>query len=119
METKSINQEDVQGMFFCWTQVSRRMQKSMSEREKELVDWLLESMVHRVIANDNEDAVDDLIRKALAQCDFAEPHVHDFYFDAPGELSSGCIRIWRRGDPKAVINIPIIDWRGQLQPRKA
>ena len=109
-----MNIEDVQGMFFCWTQVSRRMQKTMSEREKELVDWLLENVVHRVMAQGNERGFEDLIQKALAQCDFAEPNRHHFDFDAPAELTSGSVRIWRQGDTKACINIPIIDWRGTV-----
>ena len=113
MKTNEVNNENVQGMFLCWLQVSNRIQKNMTDAERDLVCWLLNNAVHRV--TDAEDIfIEARINGAVERADFGTPFSHKVYFHAPDELTSGFIRIERSGDPKACINIPVIDWRGEF-----
>ena len=115
METNVTNNENVQGMFFCWTQVSRRMQKTMSEAEYELLTWMLDNLVH-CVTTDFEATVYNVHRQVIEanrkRIDpETEPELTLLYGEA-NELTSGFIRVERSGDAKACINIPVIDWRG-------
>lgn len=115
METNVTIPENVQGMFFCWTQVSRRMQKTMNEVEYELLTWMLDSLVH-CVTTDFEATVYNVHRKVREVNSKridpeSEPELTLLYGEA-NELTSGFIRVERSGDAKACINIPVIDWRG-------
>ena len=119
METTNVmNPENVQGMFLCWLQVSRKMQKSMTLQEWELQGWLLDNVVHRVV---KEEAWKGLCKAIEAVMEEGNRRKNEddsplqMTYHAPDELTSGCIRIWRQTDPKAVINIPVIDWRGEAE----
>lgn len=123
MKTNEVtNPENVQGMFLCWVQVSNRMQKSMTLQEWELQGWLLDNVVHCVVKEENWKrlckAIDRRIEEAHQRMNEDDSHLQTF-FHAPDELTSGCIRIWRQADRKACINIPVIDWRGEIAPAKA
>ena len=119
METNEVmNPENVQGMFLCWLQVSRRMEKVMNENEQRMRQTLLENYVHCSITA-------EVFRRMMAE---HEQHLQTYNqevgeeyrlcldYSEPDEVSSGYIRIWRRADPKAVMNVPIIDWRGKIDP---
>lgn len=115
MKTNEVNNENVQGMFLCWTQVSRRMQKTMNETEYDLLTWMLDNLVHRVTTDFQATVynvgrqVDEANKRRIDP--ETEPEL-DLVFYEPDELTSGYIRVERSGEPKAVINIPVIDWRG-------
>lgn len=115
MKTNEVNNENVQGMFLCWTQVSRRMQKTMNEAEYDLLTWMLDNLVHRVTTDfyatmyNVGRQVDEANKRRIDP--ETEPEL-DLVFNEPDELTSGYIRVERSGEPKAVINIPVIDWRG-------
>ena len=119
METTNVtNPEDVQGMFLCWLQVSRRMEKVMNANEQRMRQTLLERYVHRTVTPEtfrrmmaeNEDLFERYNREV------SEQEQLWFAWEEPDEVCSGYIRIGREHDPKAVMNIPVIDWRGRLQP---
>lgn len=118
MKTNEVNQENVQGMFLCWVQVSNKMQKSMTLPEWALINWLSENIVHRTVTTDGWQqlckAVDDRVELAHQQMN-EEDSPLDSDFHAPDELTSGYIRIWHQADRKACINIPVIDWRGEFK----
>ncbi|MBR4243188.1 MAG: hypothetical protein IKR98_04750 [Bacteroidaceae bacterium] len=115
MKTNEVNNENVQGMFLCWTQVSRRMQKTMNEAEYDLLTWMLDNLVHRV-TTDFEATVYNVGRQVdEANKRRIDPETEPellLEYSEPDELTSGFIRVERSGEPKAVINIPVIDWRG-------
>ncbi len=120
METTNVtNPENVQGMFLCWLQVSRRMEKTKTVEEWRLGDWLLENVVHRTIHAREWDAAMQAIRKRMSEAN-AQKNPDDsplnITWSEPDEVSSGYIRIIRDSDPKAVMNIPVIDWRGNFMP---
>lgn len=119
MKTNEVNNENVQGMFLCWTQVSNKTQKSMKLPEWALINWLSEHIVHRTVTTDGWQrlckAVEERVELAHQQMNDEDSPL-DSDFHAPDDLTSGYIRIWRRTDPKACINIPIIDWRGKAEP---
>lgn len=102
-------------MFLCWTQVSRRMQKTMNEAEYDLLTWMLDNLVHRV-TTDFEATVYNVGRQVdEANKRRIDPETEPellLEYSEPDELTSGFIRVERSGEPKAVINIPVIDWRG-------
>ena len=120
METTNVTKpENVQGMFLCWLQVSRRMEKTMSLAEWELKNWLLENAVHCTIPDLEWPSAMKAIRERVSTANAhknADDAPLDFRWSRPDEVSSGYIRIEREGDPKAVMNIPVIDWRGNFMP---
>ena len=113
-----VNNENVQGMFLCWVQVSRRLEKVMNENEQRMRQTILENYVHCTITA-------EVFRRMMAE---HEQHLQTYNqevgeecrlcldYSEPDEVSSGYIRIWREADPKAVMNVPIIDWRGKIDP---
>ena len=119
MKTNEVNPENVQGMFLCWLQVSRRMEKTMSLVEWELKNWLLEHAVHCTIPDLEWPSSMKAIRERVSTVNAhknADDAPLNFTWSRPAEVSSGCIRIEREGDAKAVMNIPVIDWRGNFMP---
>lgn len=120
METTNVtNPENVQGMFLCWLQVSRRMEKTMTLAEWNLKNWLLENAVHCTIHAREWDTVMDVIRDHVSDANVHKNPDADplnIGWSRPDEVSSGYIRIERDGDPKAVMNVPVIDWRGNFMP---
>ena len=114
-----MNPENVQGMFLCWLQVSRRMEKTTSLTEWNLENWLLENFVHRTIPDLEWPSAMKAIRESVSKVNARKTPDDaplDFRWSRPDEVSSGYIRIEREGDPKAVMNIPVIDWRGNFMP---
>lgn len=117
MKTNEVNQENVQGMFLCWIQVSNKMQKSETEAEWTLLSWLYENAVHRTVTTDGWrrlcKAIDARVEEAnRGRYEVDSPLMMNYH--APDELTSGYIRISRQADRKACINIPVIDWRGEF-----
>lgn len=116
METNVTNIEDVQGMFFCWTQVSRKMMKVQNLADYVLQGWLLNNVVHRVVdAHQWNEAVGSIRVKLAALNEQNGEETLAMEAVKPDDLCSGYIRIWREDSPRAIINIPVIDWRGELQ----
>ena len=118
MKTNEVNQENVQGMFLCWIQVSNKMQKSETEAEWALLSWLYENAVHRTVTTDGWlrlcKAIDARVEEAnRGRYDVDSPLDSDYH--SPVGLTSGYIRIWRMKDPMAGINIPVIGWRGTFE----
>ena len=115
MKTNEVNNENVLGMFLCWIQVSNKLQKSETESEWTLLSWLYENAVHRTVTSDGWrrlcKAIDARVELAHQQM-FDDESPLQTEYHAPDELTSGYIRIWRKTEPKACINIPVIDWRG-------
>lgn len=117
MKTNEVTnaENDMQGMFFCWTQVSRRMEKTQTLAEWGLKNWLLENVVHRVV---DAKSWKKAVRKIEERMERANRTKNDndlrlqLDYGTPDEVCSGYVRIWRQGDAKACINIPVIDWRG-------
>lgn len=110
-----MNNENVQGMFLCWTQVSRRMQKTMSETEYDLLTWMLDNLVHRVTTDFEATVYNVNHMMGYFNMKRIDPEMEPelvLEYREPDELTSGYIRVKRLGEPKSVINIPVIDWRG-------
>lgn len=115
MKTNEVNNENVQGMFLCWTQVSRKMQKTMSEAEYDLLTWMLDNLVHRVTTDFEATVYNVNHIMGYFNMKRIDPETEPelvLEYSEPDELTSGYIRVKRLGEPKAVINIPVIDWRG-------
>jgi hypothetical protein len=111
--------EDVEGMFLCWVQVSRRMEKTLTLAEWRLKAWLLERVVHRTVTVSGWEASMEAIRERVCEANALknpDDAPLNIVWSEPDEVSSGCIRIERDGDAKAVMNVPVIDWRGNLMP---
>ena len=111
-----MNPGNVQGMFFCWSQASRKMMKVQNLADYVLQGWLLDNVVHRTVAAREWDAVGAAIRAEVSELN-GQNGEERLEMDAvqPDELCSGHIRIWRVDCPKAVIHIPVIDWRGAFE----
>lgn len=119
METNEVmNPENVQGMFLCWLQVSRRMEKVMNANEQRMKQTLLDKYVHRTITTETFRRMMADHEKALQKYnqEVIESYRLRLEYSEPDEVSSGYIRISRENDPKAVMNVPIIDWRGKIEP---
>ncbi|MBQ8937736.1 MAG: hypothetical protein IJ142_00445 [Bacteroidaceae bacterium] len=119
METNEVmNPENVQGMFLCWLQVSRRMEKVMNTDEQRMRQTLLDKYVHRTITSETFRRMMAEHEKKLQKYnrEVIESYQLRLEYSEPDEVSSGYIRISRENDPKAVMNVPIIDWRGKIAP---
>ena len=115
MKTNEVNPENMQGMFLCWLQVSRRMQKTMSVAEYDLLTWMLDNLVHRVTTDFEATVYNVNHMMGCFNTKRIDPETEPellLEYSEPDELTSGYIRVKRLGEPKAVINIPVIDWRG-------
>ena len=95
------------------------MEKTQTLEEWGLKNWLLENVVHRTIPTREWHAAMRTILERVSEAN-ARKNPGDaplnIGYGYPDEVSSGYIRISRVGDPKAVMNIPVIDWRGRMQP---
>ena len=113
-----MNPENVQGMFLCWLQVSRRMEKVMNADEQRMRQTLLDKYVHRTITTETFRRMMAEHEKKLQKYnqEVIESYQLRLEYSEPDEVSSGYIRISRENDPKAVMNVPIIDWRGKIAP---
>lgn len=119
METTNVtNPENVQGMFLCWLQVSRRMEKVMNANEQHMRQTLLDNYVHRTITSEDfrKLMVEHELHLAKYNQLVEEEKRLRLEYSEPDEVSSGYFRISRLHDPKAVMNVPVIDWRGKMEP---
>ena len=81
--------------------------------------WMLDNLVHRV-TTDFEATVYNVHRRVSeANSKRIDPETEKeltLFYGETDELTSGYIRIEREGEPRACINIPVIDWRGNFMP---
>ena len=110
-----VRENRTERQYFCQLQVSNGFRKSMSADELALCDWMVQSLVHRSIGEEQWRAVVDAVQQRVdainRSWDGSRPFLVLTYVPLL-KTESGYIRIERANRRHQSLLLPIIDYRG-------
>ena len=118
MNTKNyfVRENRTEQQYFCQLQVSNKFRKDMSADELSLCTWMVETLVHRSIREEQfRQVVDEVQRRVDAinsSWDGSRPFLVVTYVPLL-KTESGYIRIERANRRHQSLLLPIIDYRGE------
>lgn len=119
METKNyvVRENNVEHMFFCHLQVSKKFMKSITPQEAEFVEWMANTFVHRTCESAKFESIVKDIRMMIENVNRQHEHVGPYLVMTCSPLrcfENGFIRIERTSGHHQSLLLPIIDYRGAL-----
>ena len=124
METKNYHfrENETQRAFFCQLQVSNKFRRTITPQEAELVDWIVNSFVHRVALT---LGIQEEVCRSIGMRVEALNREHEgngpflaFTYVPLRRTENGFVRIERTSGRHQSLLLPIIDYRGEVYRQK-
>ena len=111
--------KNVDAMFFCRLQVSKKFAKTANAWELRLIDWIISNLDHRTL-HGGAEAMSRVVARVHSEVETVNGYESDpqrklvIIFAPMTQERTGSIRIERQGAPRQALCIPITDTMGAV-----